>query len=823
MTDERLGSAWFAGLVQDVRDAIRQLARNPGFTAVAAVTLALGISANTLVFSVGKAVLLRPLGFEAPEQLVWVRLSNERTGATEDRLSWPDIEDIRQSAQGLESLAAFGSQTATWEQRDGLEEHPALGVTPNLADVLRIQPALGRLFERSDVEQSAAPVVLISHELWQARFGGAPGVIGRTLRLNDSTHTVIGVLPPGLQFPLERAPSAGTGSIPTAGLQSFWFPLSASGEDRRARGARMFLAIGRLRQHVTPETAGAELAALAARLAVGHPETNRFRGLELASFRDQVLGRTRQGVPMLGFAVAAVLLVCCVNLANLLLARGLARRRELAVRLALGAGRWRLIRASMAESGLLALLGGGLGILVSAAALHGVRVLGSAQVPFIREARLDGAACLFAVALSLLTSIAFGLLPALRQSRADVTASLHTGVRSTGDRQLRLWQQGLLVGQIAVALVLLGSAALLLESFRRLVGQDLGYRPSAVVTVDLSTQGFETNGEVTRLYRSLHARLSALPGVQAVGTISSAPLTGKWTFDEKAQAVDRPTPAADRPSLAGTFVAFDYFRAMGIPLRDGRFFDPAELQDDEVGRIAIINETAAALLFPGRSAVGRRFTIGDNNRLLEVVGVVQDTRDVRLEEAPSPRFYLHYTFGGAQVVVRSAVAPATLLSVLRETVQATDRRIIVRQLAPMAEVVSGTVAERRFLMVMIAVYAAVALGVAAVGAFGVMAFQVAQRTHEFGVRLALGSTPRGLLRLVLMQAGRLALCGLVIGLALSLATNRLLASQLFGVSPHDPLLLTTVGVVLLSIALLASLLPARRAARVDPLASLRCQ
>jgi predicted permease len=815
--------AWLDGFVADLREARRQLTRRPGFVAVAVLTLALGIGANTVVFGVGKAVLFRPLGFDAPEQLVWVRLSNTQTGVAEERLSWRDIEDIRESTRSFAALATFGMRTAGWAQGDRVEELPALGVTPNLAEVLRIRPALGRLFLPSDAEALAAPVVLISHDVWQARFGGAPDVIGRTLRLDEQVHTIVGVLPPGLQFPLARAPSAGTGSIPTAGRHALWFPMGVRGEDAASRGARMFLPIGRLRDHVTLDAARAELAALGQQLAADHPETNRYRRFDLMRFRDQVLGRTQQGIPMLAVAVAAVWLICCVNLANLLLARGVVRQRELAVRVALGAGRGRLVRALMVENGLLALLAGALGLLLAEGALQGVRVLAPAHVPFIREAHVDGAALVFTVALSLMTALVCGCLPALRQTRVAAAESLQPGARATGGRQIRGWQQGLLVGQIAIVLVLLAGAGLLLESFRRLTGQDLGYSPRAVIAIDLSTRGFQTNEDVSRMYRALHVRLAALPGVQAVGTISSAPLTGKWTFEEKARALGGSIPVADQPSLAGTFVAFDYFSAMGIPLREGRFFRGVDLKDDGIGRFAIINEAAAAALFPQSPAIGQRFTVGESTRVLEVVGVVQDTRDVRLEEKPQPRFYLHYTFGGAQVVVRSSDASATLMASLREAVEAADRRIIIREIEPLTAIVSGTVAERRFLMVMLASYAAVALVIGAVGAFGVVAFQVAQRTHEFGIRLALGASPRGLLRMVLLQSGRLALAGLTIGVACAFATNRLLASQLFGVSPHDPWLMTGVSAMLLIVALAASLLPARRAARVDPIASLRCQ
>jgi putative ABC transport system permease protein len=809
--------------MHDLRFAIRQLLKNPGFTAVAVLTLALGIGANTVVFSVARTVLLRPLGFDGEERLMWIRLANTQTGASETRLSWRDMEDIRASTQSFELVATFGSPGAIWEDGDQSEEVSALQVTPNLADALRLRPALGRMFLPSDSAAGDEPVVLISHELWQSRFGGSPGVLGQTVRLDKKSNTIVGVLPAGLQFPLERAPVLGTGNILRAGQHWFWLPMpEPRGEDLTSRGARMFLPVGRLKPGVTEESARAELSALGKRLAVEHPESNRNWSFDAISFRDQILGRTRQGIPLLAAAVAAVLLICCVNLANLLLARGVTRQRELAVRLALGAGRARLARAVMMESVLLSLLGGGAGIAFAHGALLIIRNLASTSVPFIHEASMNGTVIAFTAAVSLLTALVFGLLPAWRQSRAEAADALRTGGRATGGPQIRAWQQGLLVGQIAAVLVLLASAGLLLESFRRLIGQDLGYQPQSVIALDLNQSGFDTNGDVCRMYRALRERLAALPGVEAVGTISSAPLTGKWTFNERPSIVGQPVPEADRPTVAATFVAFDYFQAMGIPLRDGRFFRDAELKDDGYGQIVILNEAAAAVLFPGRSAIGGRFTVGSNpDRVLEVVGVVKDTRDVRLEEKPQPRFYWQYAFGGAQVVVRGRAPSAALMPLLRDAVQQIDSRVRLESMRPMTKIVASTVAERRFLMVMVAAYAAVALGVAAVGIFGVVAYQVAQRRNEFGVRLALGASPRGLLRLVLVQAGRLAMAGLMIGLGVSFATNRLLDNQLFGLSPHDPFLLMTVSGVLLFVALLASFFPARRASRVDPMEALR--
>lgn len=823
---EQRGVSWIENLARDIRYGARMLRKNPGFTAVAVLTLALGIGGNTVVFSVARTVLFRPLGFEGEDRLVWIRLSNTQTGTSESQLSWRDMEDIRASTQSFESVATFGAPGATWEHGEQTEEVSALRVTPNLPDALRLRPVLGRLFLPSDAAAGDEAVVLISHELSQARFGGSTEVIGQTVRLDKRPRTIVGVLPPGFQFPLERAPSLGTGSILKAGQHWFWVPMSEpSAEDRNSRGSRMFPAVGRLKPGVSQESARAELAALGKRLAGEYAESNRNWSFDVVSFRDQILGRTRNGIPVMAAAVAAVLLICCVNLANLLLARGALRQRELAVRLALGAGRAQLIRVLMMESVLLSLLGGGLGIAVANSALQIIRNLASISVPFIGEASIDGGVIAFTAGVSLLTALIFGLLPALWLSRAEAADALRSGTRSTGGPQIRAWQQGLLVCQIAVVLVLLAATGLLLESFRRLIGQDLGYQPRSVVAIDLSTPGtFDTNGDVCRMYRALRERLAALPGVEAVGMISSAPLTGKWTFNERPDIVGRTVPEADRPSLAATFVAFDYFQAMGIPLRDGRYFREGELNDDGYGRIAIFNEAAAALLFPGRSAVGGRFTVGSNpDRVLEVVGVVKDTRDVRLEERPQPRVYWQYAFGGAQVVVRARTPTAALMPMLRETVKQTDARVRVDSVLPMAEIVASTVAERRFLMITVTTYAAVALAIAAVGIFGVVAYQVAQRRNEFGIRLALGATPGGLVRLVLLQTGRLTLGGLMLGLGASFATNRLLGSQLFGLSPHDPILLSAVSLILLLVGLVASFIPSLRAARVHPMVALRCE
>jgi putative ABC transport system permease protein len=812
-------------MIANLRVVLRQLLKHPAFTLVAALTLALGIGSNTVVFSVARAVLFHSHGFESEDQLVWIRLKSSKEGVIDEELSWQDMQDLREVTRSFEAIVSYYSSDIIWEDDDQQHDLSVLRVTPGTAEILRLRPALGRMLVPADTATGEAPVTVISHELWSSRFAQSPDVLGKQVRIDGQMRSIVGVLPPGLRFPIERVHVPGPGNILRLGEHKFWLPMPVPGEqDRTSRLARMFTAFARLKPGVTEEMALAELTAVGNRLAATFPESNRHMAFRIQTLRDHVLGRARHGIPLLGAAVGAVLLICCVNLANLLLVKGAARQREIAIRLALGIERRRLIGLLMRECLLLSLLGCLAGIALAVVTLGILRNLAASSMPFVHEATVDVWVVAFAFGLSVLTAAAFGMVPAWRLSRGNAAEALHSGSRATSGPGLRRWQHGLLVGQIAVVLVLLAAAGLLLQSFYRLVGQDLGYQPHSVVTMDLATPGFPTNGDVCRMYRALYTRMSALPGVEAVGTISSVPLTRGWSFSERAQVVGRHVPEADRPSMTGTFVAFEYFETMGIPLREGRYFRNDELDDDGYGRVVLLNESASRLLFPGQSAVGGRFTVGSNpDRVLEVIGVVKDTRDVRLEEKPQPRLYWQYAFGGAQVVVRASGPVHALIPMLREIVSQTDSRVRIMNVRTMEQNIAGTVAERRFLMITVGAYSLMALAIGSIGIFGVMAYQVAQRRHEFGVRSALGASPRTLLVMVLLQAGRLALVGLGTGLGLTLVTNRLFASQLYGISSHDPLLMASVTVMILMVILVASLVPALRAANADPMVALRTE
>lgn len=560
------------------------------------------------------------------------------------------------------------------------------------------------------------------------------------------------------------------------------------------------------------------------RLAGEFPASNGRWDFRWVALRDRELGGWKWGLPLLAVAVAGVLLVCCLNVANLLLARCVVREREFAVRRALGASSSRLVFGLLMEGLVLATVGGAAGIALAQAGLHVVRRRGIGVIPWVVEVQLDGTVLGFVLGLSLTSALLVALLPAWWQLRGRPMAVLGAAGRITLGTSVHAWQRGLLVAQIAIVLAVLSSTALLGESLRRLLNQDLGFRPDAVLAMDLQTPNFPSNEAVLRTYQRLRERLLTLPGVTAVGAISSVPLTGKWTFSERANVVGQSRPAAEQPLLAATFVAFDYFQALQIALLEGRFFQEDELHGDGNGPEIILNASAARALFPDGHAVGRRLTMNSSpERLLEVVGVVNDTRDVRLEERPPPRMYWHYPLGSAQVVVRSSASLGTLMESIRRVVPQVDGRLRIEHLRPLDDVILGTIAQRRLVWLLLVAYAGLALVIAAVGVFAIVHFQVARRVPEFGIRLTLGATGGGVVRLVLGEILRSVAGGLILGLGLALLSNRWIAAELYEVSPRDPGLLLGVAAGLLLVALVAGWFPARRAAVVDPVLALRSE
>ena len=811
-------------LLQDLRYGARSLLKSRSFTLLAVVVLALGIGANSAIFSVVNAVLLRPLPYPEPERLVVLWGDNVNT----DRhavVSYPDLEDWRAQAQSFEHVAAF-NQAGTLLRGEG-EPEPLSGadVSADLFPMLRIQPALGRAFTREEDRAGADPVVLISHGLWQRRFNSDPRVVGRQIRLGAGgvSTTVLGVLPEGFSFP------------PQSGRTDFVRPVAAViGERTTRRGSYSLPVVARLKPNVTARQATEEMRAIGERLEQQYPDEGFRLGSALVPLEEEVAGRgVRRSLYVLLGAVGLVLLIGCANVANLLLARAAARHREIAIRTALGASRLRVVRQLLTESLLLSSAGGALGLLIAAWGVDLIVAAGPA-LPRLRGVTLDLPVLAFTAAVSALTGVVFGLAPALSAARVDLQESLKEGGRSAtaGAGRSRL-RSALVVSEVALSLVLLVGAGLLIRSFANLVGVNPGFDPENVVAtnVSLARQKYPEADRQQAVFAEMIGRLQALPGVESAGAIYPLPLGGTTTgntFVIEGRPAPRPS---DKPSANYRAVSPDYFRAMRMSVTRGRAFTERDTTD--APQVVVVNETFARKFFAGEEALGKRVAIeragpggAEVQQPREIVGVVGDVRHEGLDEDAGPEFYVPYTQApesSMSMVVRAAGggAAAGMGASVRDAIRQVDRDQYVPAVQQMTELVAGSIARRRFNALLTGLFAAVALLLAAVGIFGVTSYTVAQRTHEIGVRMALGARPASVLRLILGQGLRLILFGVGVGLAASLALTRVLAGLLYGVRPTDPLTFAGIPLLLTAVALLACYIPARRATKVDPMVALR--
>ena len=802
-------------LLQDLRYGLRVLWKTPGFTAVAVLALALGIGANTAIFSVVNGVLLRPLPFAEPERLVMVWMDNRVLELREDLGSYPNYVSWRDESQAFEHLAAFSNANPTLTTEGGEPERlQGVNATANFFNVLRAQPIAGRAFTVEEEAEGQDAVVVIGHGLWQRRFGGEPGIVGRQITLNGRSRTVIGIMPQGFRFP---------------GEADVWVPLAPPARMREQRQAFWLSMVGRLKPGATVERAQTELSAIAARLEQQFPDSNQGFGAYVVSLHQQVVGRVRPALWVLLGAVGFVLLIACANVANLLLARAAARGREIAIRRALGAGRARLIRQFLTESVLLSLMGGALGLLLAIWGTDMLIALSPSDLPRLDQVGIDGWVLLWTVGISVGTGLAFGLAPALQASRGDLNEPLKEGGRSgsEGGRGRRV-RDALVVAEVALALVLLAGAGLMVKSFLRLQEVDLGFNPERVLTMraQLSGVNYRESPRAVAFYEQLIERVEALPGVQsaaAAGTVflSSTPNSSWFSIE------GRPAPPPnERVEVPIDPITPNYFQAMGVPLLRGRAFTA---QDREgVPEVTIVNETFARRFFPGEDPSGRRIKYGppeSEGPWITIVGVVGDTRRTGFDAAVRPETYLPHAQAparGMMLVVRSAAAdPSGLTNAVRGAVASLDREVPVFQVRTMDELLSGMMAQRRLNMLLLAIFAGVALLLAAVGIFGVMNYSVSQRTHELGLRMALGAQARNILGMVVRQGMTLVLLGLGLGLAGALALTRLMSSLLYGVSATDPLTFAGISLLLAAVALLACYVPARRATKVDPIVALR--
>ena len=798
-------------LWQDVRYGARQLLKNPGFTSVAVLTLALGIGANTAIFSIVDGVLLKPLPYDQPGQLVQVWEApgpgKRNTVSPGAFLDWQEHSVI------FESLS-LRQNTAMNLTGDGEPERlSGLAMSASGLQLLRARPLLGRTFASDEDQPGKDKVVVLSHGFWQRRFGGETSIIGRMIQLSDESYTVIGVLPP--LFALPRADA------------EFVVPRAVASEDANQRSAHWLQVIGRLRPGVTVEQASVEMNALAARLKALYPAFKKDWGVAVVPMQEQITGNIRPTLLVLFGAVGFVLLIACANVANLLLAKASGRQREMAIRAALGASRWRTIRQLLVESVLLSATGMLVGLLLAFWIVNTITHLTALNLPRAKEVGLDLRVLGFALLASLLAGVAFGLVPALQTSRPNLNDMLKEGVRSSGTGPRRRVRSSLIVAEVALSLVLLIGTGLLLNSFVRLTRVPSGLIPHNVLTmqVTLPEKKYPDDERRASFFKRVLERIGKLPGVEAVGVIWTMPMAG-YSPDTSFSVSGRPRQPETGYSTDFDFCTPDYFRAIGIPLLKGRSFEPRDSAD--APRVVIINEALAREYFPNKEPLGQRIHLervaGKLDEGWEIVGVVGNVRQRGLWEGVRPCVYRPLAFirsGNGHLVVRTASALTAFGEGVRKVILEVDPNQPVANIRTMDDVLAASVAQRRFTMTLLGGFAGAALLLAAIGLYGVIAYAVQQRTREIGIRMALGATRRNVLGLVLRQGINLAGIGVVVGIAAALGLTRVLTKLLYEVKPIDLPTFGGVSLVLLLVALLASWLPARRATKVDPMKALR--
>ncbi|MEK6407637.1 MAG: ABC transporter permease [Acidobacteriota bacterium] len=800
-------------LLQDIRYGFRTLLRSPGLTAVAIIALALGIGANTAIFSVVNAVLLRPLAYRDADRLVMVWETNPKFNIRTGVVSYPAFRDWKEQNQVFESMVACGGQSFNLAADDEPERISGMRVSPEVLEFVGSTPTLGRGFLSEEEQPGKNRVVLLSHALWQRRFGSDPDVIGKPVTLNTESYTIIGVLAPDFLAPSGWVLSKADVLV----------PLVVDNERR----SYYLTVMARLKPGVPLGRAQTEMDSVAAGLAEQYPDTNRDRGVHLVPAHEHVVGRSRPALMIFLGVVAFVLLIACVNVANLLLARAAVRQKEIAIRSALGAGRSRLVRQLLTESILLAVAGGVAGLLLT---LWGIDLLVAIMpdtIPRVREINIDSRVLGFTLAVSMISGVVFGLVPALQASKPDLNESLKEGGRtaSAGMRRNRI-RSLLVVSEVALALVLLIGAGLMIKSFIRLLQVDPGFdrRNTLTMLIALPRQRYSKSEQQRAFFEQVIERVGALPGVEAAGVVNSLPLSqsqeGRYfAIEGDTRPVDDVDPASGyRTASPG------YFRAMGIPLLSGRFF--SERDNQIASGAVIINQEMARRFFSDVDPIGKRikFSTRSDARWSEVVGVVGDVNHLGLDEERHSELYAAYLQRPAAsmyLAVRTATDAGSAARAIRSEVRGIDKDQPVHDVLTMEDRLSESVAARRFPMLLLSIFAVVALVLAAAGIYGVVSYSVTQRTHEIGVRMALGAQTSDVLRVVLRQEMALVLIGIAIGLIGAFLLTRVMTGLLFGVSATDPLSFVLLSVILTGVALGACFVPARRATKVDPMVALR--
>jgi predicted permease len=803
--------------LQDTRYAFRMLRKNPGFTAVAVLTLALGIGANTAIFSVVYAVLLKPLPYTNPEQLFTAFQANAQQGTAETGCSYLNFEEWRAQNHAFSELAGIVAHQLTLTGRVEPTVVNTSVVTPEFFALVDVKPLAGRIFFPQDGKQGAPPVALVSEDLWRGRFGADPNIIGTSINLDQRPFTVIGIMPGAFRTPFFTK-------------QEVWIPLVQDpvfSTFMPNRGLHLLPVIGRLKPGVSVAQAQAEMDAISGRLAAEFPAENNGWTVRLVPLQKEIVGDVRTALLVLLGAVGLVLLIACANIANLLLTRATSRSKEIAVRTALGAGRARIIRQLLSETAVLGLLGGAVGI---ALAYWGVKALSSllpSSLPQMNPIRVDYFVLGFALLLSAIAGLAFGLVPAMFAANADIQNALREGARSGESRNRRRARSFLAVVEISLAMVLLMTAGLLLRSFARLTSVSPGFDAQHIVKADISLPQFQysTPQQWAAFSEELLARIQSDPGLQDSAVVVPRPIADRnvnLPFD----IVGNP-PSSASASRTASFVSVspDYFRVMGIPLLAGRFFNQHDISS--APRVSIISEAMARLYFPNQNPLGKQLTFGfppNGEAMREIVGIVGNVRDVALGQNPGAMMYVPFAqapFWGANLVVKSTLSTSSVAAAIRQEVQKMDKDVPVTDVAKMPDLIDASVAQPRFRTFLLGLFAGMALVLAATGIFGVISYSVSRRTNEIGIRVALGASRNTILSMILGETLALTFAGLAVGLPCALAASHLVGHMLFDVSANDPATLAAVAFSLAVVAALAGYIPARRAVRVDPMAALR--
>jgi putative ABC transport system permease protein len=798
-------------MIDDLRHAVRLLLKRPGFTATALLLLSVGIGANTALFSLVEGVVLRPLPYLEPQRLVGVWETYPPAGYDKIEVSGLDLADWKAQSRVFERFAALQGASFTLAGDGEPERFLGACVSSEIFPLLGIAPALGRTHRPEEDAKGQDLVVVLGDRLWKRRFGADPHVLGRQISLNGKSRTVIGVMPPGFGFP-EKA--------------ELWVPLPLTLAPASERLSHDIDVLGRLVQGATLEQAQAEIEAIARRIAQEHPEENTGIGARVIPLHEQLVGDVQPALLALLGAVGFVLLIACANIANLLLARAAARRKEFAVRSALGAGRLRLVRQLLIESGLLVLLGGLLGLLVAWWGGNALLALSPAELPRVEGIGLDAPTLLYTALLCLLTGLLFGLAPATQAFRIDLQSTLKEGGRTTGAGLPGRLRGGLVAAEVGLSTVLLVGAALLLQSLSGLLSVAPGFDPERVLSVRLNLPArYEKNEQISAFWDRALESARSLPGVESAALVSHMPMTDN-NWETFALVEGRNVSSmTEIPVTRSSMISPGYFRTMGVPLLRGRDFTDR----DTAGQpgVAIINQTMARKIFRGQDPLGQRFKQGrpqDPEPWLTIVGIVGDIHEHGLASdltasvyRPSPQ----NPFSGVNLVLRSAGDPLKLAGDLRAKLRELDPEVPLAEVRTLESLVSASVSKQRFSTLLLGIFAAMALVLAVVGLYGVMSYGVAQRTHEIGIRMALGARMGNIVRLVLVQGMALALAGVLLGVAAGYGLTRFLSSLLYGISPTDPRTFGAIALLLSASALLACLVPARRASRVDPMVALR--